>query len=290
MRKIFIGLLLMIISTSCITAQTSVTISTNDFNHVLDLQSTMAVFAQSSNVEEFEQKLNDPRYNLYYGDLDNDGYIDYLQCVERRSAYNHFISIRAITNDMSYRTIAEIQLKNYNNQITCVIIGDRYFYGSNYVITPVYRTYPVIYNWLWGSHYRCWHSPYRHNHYPHWYHYRPYHGHRHHGNVHHHKSSGHHHGNVHHGTTHPRRPNTTTTTRTTTVTSRPVYPSSTRPSTVRTTTTTRTSSGTRPATVNRTTTRTSSTVSRTPSSSTSRTTTRTSSSQSRTTHSHSRTR
>jgi hypothetical protein len=279
----------MIISTSCITAQTSVTISTNDFNHVLDLQSTMAVFAQSSNVEEFEQKLNDPRYNLYYGDLDNDGYIDYLQCVERRSAYNHFISIRAITNDMSYRTIAEIQLKNYNNQITCVIIGDRYFYGSNYVITPVYRTYPVIYNWLWGSHYRCWHSPYRHNHYPHWYHYRPYHGHRHHGNVHHHKSSGHHHGNVHHGTTHPRRPNTTTT-RTTTVTSRPVYPSSTRPSTVRTTTTTRTSSGTRPATVNRTTTRTSSTVSRTPSSSTSRTTTRTSYSQSRTTHSHSRTR
>lgn len=289
MRKIFIGLLLMIISTSCITAQTSVTISTNDFNHVLDLQSTMAVFAQSSNVEEFEQKLNDPRYNLYYGDLDNDGYIDYLQCVERRSAYNHFISIRAITNDMSYRTIAEIQLKNYNNQITCVIIGDRYFYGSNYVITPVYRTYPVIYNWLWGSHYRCWHSPYRHNHYPHWYHYRPYHGHRHHGNVHHHKPHGHHHGNVHHSTTRPRLPNTTTT-RTTTVTSRPVHPSSTRPSTVRTTTTTRTSSGTRPATVNRTTTRTSSTVSRTPSSSTTRTTTRTSSSQSRTTHSHSRTR
>jgi hypothetical protein len=275
MRKIFIGLLLMIISTSCVTAQTTVTISTNDFNHVLDLQSTMTVFAQSINVEDFEQKLNDPRYNLYCGDLNNDGYIDYLRCVERRSTYYHYITIQAITGVSSYRNIAEIQLKNYNSQITCVIVGDRYFYGSNYVITPVYRTYPVIYNWLWCSHWKCWYSPYRHNHYPHWYHHRPHTGHKHHGNVHHHKSHGHHHGNhhgtVHHSTTQPRRPNTTTT-RTTTVTSRPVQPSSTRPSTVRTTTTTRTSSSARPATVNRTTTRTLSTVSRTPSSSTSRTT------------------
>lgn len=271
MRKIFIGLLLMIISTSCITAQTTVTISTNDFNHILDLQSTMTVFAQSTTVEDFEQKLNDPHYNLYCGDLNNDGYIDYLRCIERRSSYYHYITIQAITGVSSYRNIAEIQVKNYHNQITCVIVGDRYFYGHNYVITPVYVTYPVIYNWLWCSQWRCWYSPYRHNHYPYWYHHRPHTGHKHHGNMHNHRPHGHHHGTVHRSTTQPRRPNTTTT-RTTTVTSRPVQPSSTRPSTVRTTTTTRTSSGTRPATVNRTTTRTSSTVSRTPSSSTSRTT------------------
>lgn len=238
MRKIFIGLLLMIINISCAIGQTTfVAGSTTDY---LDLSYAMELFAQANTIEEFEYKLNDPRNNVYNGDLNSDGYIDYLRCIERRSSYRHYIVIQAVFDSNRYKEIAEIQIERSGQNIYAVIVGDRYLYGTRNIYVPVYTYYPNIYSWLWSSRWICWHSPYHHHHYPTWYRPRHHHHHPHHNNHHHHKSA------TVTRTTQPNR--STTVTRTT-------HPA-------RSTTVTRTTQPTRSTTVTRTTQPTRSTTSR----------------------------
>lgn len=254
MRKIFIGLLLMIINISCVIGQTTVIVgSTNDY---LDLSYAMELFAQSNTIEEFEYKLNDPRNNVYNGDLNSDGYIDYLRCIERRSSHKHYIVIQAVFNSNRYKEIAEIQIERSGQNIYTVIVGDRYLYGTRNIYVPVYTYYPNIYSWLWSSRWVCWHSPYHHHHYPHWY--RPRH--------HHHPHNNHHHHNNHHQhksptvtrTTQPSRSTTVTRTQPTRSTTTVTRTQPTRSTTVtrtqptRSTTVTRTTQPTRSTTVTRT--------------------------------------
>ncbi len=244
MRKIFIGLLLMIINISCVIGQTTfVAGSTTDY---LDLSYAMELFARANTIEEFEYKLNDPRNNVYNGDLNGDGYIDYLRCIERRSSYKHYIVIQAVFDSNRYKEIAEIQIERSGQNIYAVIVGDRYLYGTRNIYVPVYTYYPNIYSWLWSSRWICWHSPYHHHHYPTWY--RP----RHH---HHHPHHNHHNNNHHHHksttvtrTTQPNR--STTVTRTTQPSRSTTVTRTTQPS--RSTTVTRTTQPSRSTTVTRT--------------------------------------
>jgi len=245
MKKIFIGLLLMIINISCVIGQTTVIVgSTNDY---LDLNYAMELFAQSNTIEEFEYKLNDPRINVYNGDLNNDGYIDYLRCIERRSSFKHYIIIQAVFDSNRYKEIAEIQIERSGQNIYAVIVGDRYLYGTRNIYVPAYTYYPNIYNWLWSSQWVCWHSPYHHHHYPHWYkprhhqHYPHYNNHQHHNNHHNHKST-----TVTRTTTQPSRSTTVTRTTQPTRSTTTVTRTTTQPS--RSTTVTRTTQPTRSTT------------------------------------------
>lgn len=246
MRKIFIGLLLMIINISCAIGQTTfVAGSTTDY---LDLSYAMELFAKANTIEEFEYKLNDPRNNVYNGDLNSDGYIDYLRCIERRSSYKHYIVIQAVFDSNRYKEIAEIQIERSGQNIYAVIVGDRYLYGTRNIYVPVYTYYPNIYSWLWSSRWVCWHSPYHHHHYPTWYRPRHYHHHPHHNN-HHHNNHHHHNSTTVTRTTHPTR--STTVTRTTQPTRSTTVTRTTQPN--RSTTVTRTTQPTRSTTVTRTT-------------------------------------
>lgn len=241
MRKIFIGLLLMIINISCAIGQTTfVAGSTTDY---LDLSYAMELFAKANTIEEFEYKLNDPRNNVYNGDLNNDGYIDYLRCIERRSSHRHYIVIQAVFDSNRYKEIAEIQIERSGQNIYAVIVGDRYLYGTRNIYVPVYTYYPNIYSWLWSSRWVCWHSPYHHYHYPTWYRPRHHHHHPHHNNHHHHKST------TVTRTTQPSR--STTVTRTAKPTRSTTATRTTQPT--RSTTVTRTAQPARSTTVTRTT-------------------------------------
>ena len=236
----------MIINISCVIGQTTfVAGSTIDY---LDLSYAMELFAKANTIEEFEYKLNDPRNNVYNGDLNNDGYIDYLRCIERRSSYRHYIIIQAVFDSNRYKEIAEIQIERSGQNIYAVIVGDRYLYGTRNIYVPVYTYYPNIYSWLWSSRWVCWHSPYHHHHYPTWYRPRHHHHHPHHNNHHYHNNHHHHKSTTVTRTTQPSR--STTVTRTTQPTRSTTATRTTQPS--RSTTVTRTTQPTRSTTVTRT--------------------------------------
>ena len=49
-----------------------------NYGGVLDLNTTSILFGKASSLQEFEQYLNDPDIQASNLDLNNDGYIDYL--------------------------------------------------------------------------------------------------------------------------------------------------------------------------------------------------------------------
>ena len=169
MKKLALLFCILISHISCIVAQTQVTAVTQ-YNECLDLKAVVTLFSNSSSVEDFEKSLNNSNLHISNLDLNNDGYADYLRCVEVADGLDRYIIIQAIIDSNLYQDVATIFVtKDTSNVITVQIIGDSYLYGSNYIIQPTFIYYPRIYNWLWCSHWRCWHSPYRYTYYPSWY-------------------------------------------------------------------------------------------------------------------------
>lgn len=169
MKKLALLFCILISHISCIVAQTQVTAVTQ-YNECLDLKAVVTLFSNSSSVEDFEKSLNNSNLHISNLDLNNDGYADYLRCVEVAEGLDRYIIIQAIIDSNLYQDVATIFVtKDTSNVITVQIIGDSYLYGSNYIIQPTFIYYPKIYSWLWCSHWRCWHSPYRYTYYPSWY-------------------------------------------------------------------------------------------------------------------------
>lgn len=216
MKKLALLFCILISHISCTIAQTQVTAVTQ-YNECLDLKAVVTLFGNSTSVEDFEKSLNNANLHISNLDLNNDGYADYLRCVEVAEGLDRYIIIQAIIDSNIYQDVATIFVtKDTSNTITVQIIGDSYLYGNNYVIQPTFIYYPKIYNWLWCSHWCCWHSPYRYAYYPSWYvryhtcHYNAY---RHHIYTYHstHRCSytrvHHPHHRVNHDVTHPYRHN-----------------------------------------------------------------------------------
>lgn len=169
MKKLALLFCILISHISCIVAQTQVTAVTQ-YNECLDLKAVVTLFSNSSSVEDFEKSLNNSNLHISNLDLNNDGYADYLRCVEVAEGLDRYIIIQAIIDSNMYQDVATIFVtKDTYNEITVQIIGDSYLYGNNYIIQPTFIYYPRIYSWLWCSHWRCWHSPYRYTYYPSWY-------------------------------------------------------------------------------------------------------------------------
>ena len=169
MKKLALLFCILISHISCIVAQTQVTAVTQ-YNECLDLKAVVTLFSNSSSVEDFEKSLNNSNLHISNLDLNNDGYADYLRCVEVADGLDRYIIIQAIIDSNLYQDVATIFVtKDASNVITVQIIGDSYLYGNNYIIQPTFIYYPRIYSWLWCSHWRCWHSPYRYTYYPSWY-------------------------------------------------------------------------------------------------------------------------
>lgn len=169
MKKLALLFCILISHISCTVAQTQLTAVTQ-YNECLDLKAVVTLFGNSTSVEDFEKSLNNSNLHISNLDLNNDGYADYLRCVEVAEGLDRYIIIQAIIDSNIYQDVATIFVtKDASNAITVQIIGDSYLYGNNYIIQPTFIYYPTIYNWLWCSHWHCWHSPYRHAYYPSWY-------------------------------------------------------------------------------------------------------------------------
>ena len=163
---------------------TTVTATDEDISKNLDLEAVATVFGESKDLEDFENKLNNPDLMVSNLDLNHDNEIDYLRVLTESQGNTNVVTIQAVLGQDQYQDVATIDVEKVNSTTQVQVIGDTYIYGPQYIIEPVYVSPPVIFTWFWGPYYRPWLSPFYWGHYPPYFRpWHPYPPHRYHSNI-----------------------------------------------------------------------------------------------------------
>lgn len=158
--------------TGCSTAQDRTTIyaKNGEISDNLDLKAVASVFGESSNLQDFERRLNDPRLQLSNLDLNDDNQVDYLRVIESVEKRTHVIVIQAVLGRDLFQDVATIDVeKDRYNNVSVQVVGDVFMYGPNYIYEPVYYRTPAIYASFWIGNYRPYYSSWNWNYYPSYY-------------------------------------------------------------------------------------------------------------------------
>lgn len=176
--RIGIIVIVFLVALSNLNAQdvTTVEATDSDISENLDLEAVVSLFGEAENLENFENKLNDPETQISNLDLNEDGEVDYLRVVETSKDETHLVTIQAVIEKDKYQDVATIDVeKDSEGETQVQVVGDVYMYGPDYIIEPVYVHPPVIYVWFWSPYYNPWRSPYYWGYYPPYYRpWRPY--------------------------------------------------------------------------------------------------------------------
>ena len=135
----------------------------------LDLNAVAAAFAESRSVREFEELLNSSRYMINNLDLNHDGWIDYLRVIETYRGYYHTMLIQACLGYGVFQDVATLIAERRSNALYVEVVGDRYLYGYNYIVRPVFVKRPPLWDVFGRSAYAAWSSPYYYDYYPSYY-------------------------------------------------------------------------------------------------------------------------
>lgn len=175
-KLLFIALLTLGFSSVQVQAQTTVYAKNSDISDNLDLRAVASIFGESANIQDFERRLNDPKYQISNLDLNGDDQVDYLRVIESVEDRTHVVIIQAVLDRDVYQDIATIDVERDNyNKVSVQVVGNTYLYGNNYIYEPVYNVTPVIYTSFWVTNYRPYHSSWGWNYYPTYYYaWRPY--------------------------------------------------------------------------------------------------------------------
>ncbi|MEP7095945.1 MAG: hypothetical protein ABI793_17905 [Flavobacterium sp.] len=169
-KILFIALLTLGFSSFEAKSQTAVYAKNSDISDNLDLRAVASIFGESANLQDFERRLNDPKYQISNLDLNNDEQVDYLRVIESVEDRTHVVIIQAVLDRDVYQDIATIDVERDNyNKISVQVVGNTYLYGDNYIYEPVYNTTPVIYTSFWVNNYRPYYSTWAWNFYPTYY-------------------------------------------------------------------------------------------------------------------------
>ena len=152
--------------------RTTVTANNSEISDNLDLRAVASIFGDSKNLDDFEQRLNDPKQQISNLDLNNDNQVDYLRVIESIDGNTHLVIIQAVLGEDKYQDVATIEVQKDNrNQVQVQVVGDSYMYGKNYIYEPVYVERPLIYDWFWTPNYRPYYSSWYWGYYPSYYSY-----------------------------------------------------------------------------------------------------------------------
>lgn len=135
----------------------------------LDLMAVAAAYAESRSVREFEQILNSSRYMINNLDLNNDGWIDYLRVIETRNGYYHAMLIQSCLAPGIFQDVATLVAERRADALFVEVIGDRFLYGYNYVVRPVFIKRPPMWDVYGNANYAVWSSPYYYGNFPSYY-------------------------------------------------------------------------------------------------------------------------
>lgn len=150
--------------------QTTVYAKNSDISDNLDLRAVASMFGESANLQDFERRLNDPKYQISNLDLNGDNEVDYLRVIESVENRTHVVIIQAVLDRDVYQDIATIDVERDNyNKVNVQIVGNTYLYGANYIYEPVYSVVPVIYTSFWVTNYRPYYSSWSWGYYPTYY-------------------------------------------------------------------------------------------------------------------------
>ncbi|KAF2333745.1 hypothetical protein [Flavobacterium daemonense] len=169
--KLLILALLTIGLSSC-TAQSQATVyaKNSDISDNLDLRAVASMFGESANLQDFERRLNDPKYQISNLDLNGDDQVDYLRVIESVENRTHVVIIQAVLDRDVYQDVATIDVERDNyNKVSVQVVGNTYLYGANYIYEPVYNVVPVIYSSFWVTNYRPYCSSWYWGYYPTYY-------------------------------------------------------------------------------------------------------------------------
>ncbi|WP_264530831.1 hypothetical protein [Flavobacterium sp. N502540] len=175
-KLLFIALLAIGLSSVPVQSQTTVYAKNSDISDNLDLRAVASIFGESANLQDFERRLNDSKYQISNLDLNDDNQVDYLRVIESVENRTHVVIIQAVLDRDVYQDIATIDVERDNyNRVNVQIVGNSYLYGANYIYEPVYNVVPVIYTSFWVTNYRPYYSSWSWNYYPRYYYaWRPY--------------------------------------------------------------------------------------------------------------------
>jgi hypothetical protein len=165
--------------------RTTVNASNPEISDNLDLKAVASIFGDSKNLEDFENRLNNPKYKISNLDLNDDRQVDYLRVIETVEGNTHLIVIQAILEKDIFQDVATIEVeKDRNNNMQIQVVGDPYMYGNNYIYEPVYVHSPLLFSNFWAPNYRIYYSRWNWGFYPRYYSYwRPFPIYRYHRNV-----------------------------------------------------------------------------------------------------------
>lgn len=151
------------------TRTVTVTSFNNDWSFYLDLQAVAAAFAESRNVQEFEQILNSSRYMINNLDLNRDGFIDYLRVLEIYQGNYHTFLIQACLAANVFQDVATLVAERMPDRLYVEVIGDPYLYGYNYIVRPTFVVRPPMWDAFGRPQYNPWSSPYYYGYWPNYY-------------------------------------------------------------------------------------------------------------------------
>ena len=135
----------------------------------LDLNAVAAAFAESNSVRDFEQILNSSRYMINNLDLNRDGWVDYVRVIENSKGYYHTLLLQACLAPGVFQDVATIVAERRSDVLYVEVIGDRYLYGYNYIVRPVFVKRPPLWSVYGRSTYAVWSSPYYYGSFPSYY-------------------------------------------------------------------------------------------------------------------------
>ena len=169
-KVLFLVFLAIGLSSCSAQSQTTVYAKNSDISDNLDLRAVASIFGESANLQDFERRLNDPKYQISNLDLNGDDQVDYLRVIESVEARTHVVIIQAVLDRDVYQDIATIDVERDNyNQVNVQVVGNSYLYGANYIYEPVYSVVPVIYTSFWITNYRPYISTWTWGYYPTYY-------------------------------------------------------------------------------------------------------------------------
>ncbi len=145
-----------------------VTANDADISDNLDLQAVASIFGDSRDLEDFEQRLNDPSLQLSNLDLNGDGYVDYLRVIEVADGNKRIVVVQSVLGQDLFQDVAtiEIEKQRSSGKVYVQIVGDPYIYGPSYIYEPYYYRTPIFFDFFWRPSYRPYYSPWYWGYYP----------------------------------------------------------------------------------------------------------------------------
>jgi uncharacterized membrane protein YgcG len=169
-KILFTSIMSLFLTSSFAQDRTTVNATSSEISDNLDLRAVASIFGDSRDLEDFEQRLNDPKAQISNLDLNYDERVDYLRVIESVEGRSHLIVVQSVLGRDTFQDVATIEVeRDRNNRVQVQVVGDVYMYGPNYIYEPVYVHTPVIYSHFWVSSYRPYCSRWYWDYYPTYY-------------------------------------------------------------------------------------------------------------------------